>query len=49
MKNNKVSYEYDFYGFLIGEIKSIVIVIPLILFLTYSIGSILNKYKKIVK
>ena len=46
MKNNKVSYEYDFYGFLIGGVKSIIIVIPLIFFLTYWIGATLNKYKK---
>lgn len=47
MKKNKISYEYDFYGFMIGGIKSIIIVIPLILFLTFFIGLLLNKYKKI--
>ena len=45
MSNNKVLIEYDFYGFLKGGIKSIIIVIPIMFITTYLITYFLNRLK----
>ena len=45
IENNKVSFEYDFYGFLKGGLNTIIIVIPIFFIFTYLIGLLLYKLR----
>ena len=51
LNNGGLTYKYDFYGFLQGNINNIFIVIPIIYFITYLISIILiflNKKNKLI-
>ncbi len=49
VQNGKVSYTYDFYGFLRGGVYTIFYVVPIIFLLTYAIGFLVFLIHKKIK